>query len=131
MTPDNPPEAPHSLSEPSFLPAITDPGRDTNGLRQALAILLSLCLALFVADAILSFLDETLGALVGLHFLTPLRSFIALLALVSGLGVYVLIGLTPAIPKRLFLIVALFSPLGLLALIPCVIFHTPWLGLIG
>jgi len=100
-------------------------------LQQALALLLSLCLALFVGDAVLSFVDQTLTSLIDVRIFSGLRALVALAALVSGIGLYVLMGLTSAVPKRLFLIVALFSPLSLLALIPFVIYQTRWLDMLG
>ena len=131
MSLENPPPTASSTSESAVPPVLSSSGSGTTGLQQALALLLSLCLALFVGDAVLSFLDQTLAELFGLHILSGLRSLVALAAFVSGIGVYALVGLTPAVPKRLFLIVALFSPLSLLAFIPLVIYQTRWLDLFG
>jgi len=131
MSSENLSSEPSTIAAESVPPVINSSPRENNGLQQTLALLLSLCLGLFVADALLSFVDSTLAALVGSHILTPLRSLVALGAFLSGLGVYFLIGLTPSIPKRLFLIVALFSPLSLFALIPFVIYQTPWIELLG
>jgi hypothetical protein len=87
-----------------------------------LAILLGLCLGLFLADAMVSLLDESLILFLDIHVLTwlrvPLFFFATLMALVS----YGLMGLTPMIPKRLFLPLALFNPVAILAIVPGVIY---------
>ncbi|HEY9171210.1 MAG TPA: hypothetical protein VI136_02895 [Verrucomicrobiae bacterium] len=90
--------------------------------RQVLAILLSLCLALFLADAVVSLVDDSLILFFGLHWLAPIRGVVFLLAILLALVVYGGMGFTPMIPKRLFLPITLFSPLAALAAIPFVIF---------
>ncbi len=89
------PLPPESNCKPSFL-------------RQLLAILLSLCLGLFLADAIISVVDDSLGIFLGVHFLLGIRMVVSLLALFMALVVYVLMAFTPAIPKRWFVPLALF-----------------------
>lgn len=91
--------------------------------RQVLAILLSLCLALFLADAVVSLVDDSLILFFGFHWLAPIRGVVFLLAMLLALVVYGGMGFTPMIPKRLFLPITLFSPLAALAAIPFVIFY--------
>ncbi len=76
--------------------------------RQLLAVLLSVCLGLFLADAIISLLDDTSGILWGIHILLGIRVIVSVLATLLALLVYLLMALTPAIPKRLFLPLTLF-----------------------
>ncbi len=90
--------------------------------RQLVAVLLSACLALFLADAAISLLDDTLILLFGIHLLAGLRGIVCTFAMLVALVVYALMGLTPMIPKRLFLPLTLFNPLAALALIPLAIF---------
>ena len=47
---------------------------------------------------------------------------VSLLAIIVALLVYGLMGLTPMIPKRLFLPVTLFNPAAMLAMVPCSIY---------
>ena len=91
-------------------------------MRQLVAILLSACLGLFLADAAISLLDDTLILLFGTHLLAGLRGMVCLLAMIMALVTYALMGLTPMIPKRLFLPLTLFNPLAALALIPFAIY---------
>jgi hypothetical protein len=90
--------------------------------RQLLAILLSLCLGLFLVDAGLSLLDDTLRLLFDLHFLSILRGMVGLFAVLIAIVVYGLMALTPMIPKRLFIPVTLFNLMALLVALPLMIF---------
>ena len=76
--------------------------------RQFLASLLSLCLALFLADAVISFVDDTFALVAGIHILLGLRIIVGFFAMLLALVVYVLMAITPAIPKKLFVPLALF-----------------------
>jgi hypothetical protein len=89
--------------------------------------LLSVCLALFLADAVLSLAVTSLTLLFGIHVLTTLSGLVAGLALLVGLVVYGLMGLAPMIPKRLFLPIALFNPAVVLVIIPIVIYAYGWI----
>jgi hypothetical protein len=91
-------------------------------VRKLLAILLSVCLGLFLADGVVSLLDDSLALLFGVHLLTWIRGVVCLFAVLVALVVYVLMGLTPVIPKRLFLPLTLFNPLATLAYVPFVIY---------
>ncbi len=115
-------EPPPALAvTPAPLPA-PEPGRKVGPGRQVLAFLLSLCLALFLADAVVSLVDDSLILLLDLRVLTAVRGTVSFFALLVVVVVYGLMGLTPMIPKRLFLPVTLFYPLGELALIPLAIY---------
>jgi hypothetical protein len=100
-------------------------------MHQALAVILSLCLGLFLADAVVSLLDDSLILLTGGSLVSGLRGIVGLLTGAMSLALYLLIGLTPKVPKRIFLPVALFPPAAALALFPCAIYcfdHLPWIA---
>jgi hypothetical protein len=120
---------PDSQSEPPVIgpppplaggtpPLPTGPARKPGPLRQVLTLLLSACLALFLADAIISLADDSLIVLFGVHVLGLIRFVGWLLAVMAALVVYLLIGLTPMIPKRAFLPLTLFNLVGTPAMIP-------------
>jgi hypothetical protein len=91
--------------------------------RAALAILLSITLGLFLADAGVSLLDDTLTLGLGVHALSVIRGMLFGLLFLASLLVYLLMGMTPMIPKRFFLPIVLFIPAAHLAVIPLFIFH--------
>jgi len=91
-------------------------------LGQVLAMLLSLCLGLFIADAIVSLLDDSLIVFFGVNFLSPIRGIVFVFAMLMALVIYCLMGLTPMIPKRLFLPVTLFGPVAGLGVVLCLIY---------
>ena len=91
-------------------------------MRQLFAILLSLCLGLFLADAFVSLVDDSLILLFDLHGLTVIRGILFLLAMLVAIVIYGLMGLTPMIPKRLFLPLTLFNPVAGLVVIPFLIY---------
>jgi len=108
--------------EASASPPPQQPPHRSAVVRQLLALLLSLCLGLFLADGLVSLADDSLILLFDIHLLTGLRGMVFLFAGFIGLVVYGLMGLTPLIPKRWFLPLTLFSPLGLLLCYPLVIY---------
>ena len=91
-------------------------------LKHLLTILLSLCLATFLADGLISLLDDTAILLFDNHGLTILRVVVFLPAALLALVVYVLMGLTPRIPKGIFLPVTLFNLIAQLVVIPVYIY---------
>jgi hypothetical protein len=97
-------------------------GKSGTSLRKAVAILLSLCLGLFLADAVVSLVDDSLGLLFGIHPLTMIRGLVFLFATLIAVVVYGLMGLTPMIPKGRFLPLTLFGLAAQLALVPCLIY---------
>jgi len=87
-----------------------------------LAILLSLCLGLFLVDAAVSFIDDSLILFCGSHVFSIIRELISVFAFFMAVGVYVLMGLTPLVPKRLFLPISLFTLATYLAVFPLMIY---------
>jgi hypothetical protein len=110
------------LAVGSAPPLPPEPARKSSPMQQVLVILLSLCLGLFLADAVVSLADDSLILLFGAHLLTTVRGIVWLLAMLLAVVVYGLMALTPMIPKRLFLSVTLFNPLATLAVIPLAIY---------
>ena len=91
-------------------------------MRQLIAILLSLGLGLFLADAVISLADDSLILFFNFHVLAGLRGIIFFFTFLMAVLIYGLMGFTPMIPKRLFLPVTLFSPAAFLFVIPFVIY---------
>jgi len=107
-------------SGPPPAPPLGPPKRGS--LPSTLAILLSLYLGLFLVDAVASLVNDSLAVIFNVHLLNVLCVPLAFLLTVTSIGIYVLVGLTPMIPKRLFLPLVLFIPLTLLGSIPLVIY---------
>src|SRR6476619_6609282 len=59
-----------------------------SGRRQFVCILLSICLLLFIADAALSVLDDSLGLAFHFHGLRGLRALAGFFAMLLGLFIY-------------------------------------------
>jgi hypothetical protein len=89
--------------------------------RRGLAVFLSLFVLLFLADAVISLGDDSLILFKHVHTLTDLRILVGLVASLAAIVVYGLMALTPAIPKRLFVPLALFPSMVPLLLIPLII----------
>jgi hypothetical protein len=98
------------------------PVRKSAPMRHLLTILLSLCLGLFLADAVISLTDDSLILLFGIHVLASIRGIVFLFSILMAIAIYGLMGITPAIPKRLFLPLTLFNPVAVLAGFPVLIF---------
>ncbi len=100
--------------------------------RRLLVLLLTIGFGLFLADAGVSFVDDSLIVLFNVHLLTLPREIVFLFALAAAFVIYVLMGFTRAVPKRLFLPVTLFSPIAGLAMVPFLIYayrqlpHVQW-----
>ena len=112
-------------------PMAPKPHHESSLFRQVIATLLSLCLGLFLVDALVSFLDDTLALFFDLHFVSAIREILSILTLLMSAGVYGLIGLTPMVPKRLFLPIPLFKLAAMLALYPFAIFWFSRLQLVA
>jgi hypothetical protein len=97
-------EAPNS-SAPPLLPELNP---RPSSARKLLAWLLSLCLGLFLADAAVSILDDSVALGFNSHIFLVFRIIIGLLAVLMAVLVYFLMALTPAIPKSLFVPLGLF-----------------------
>jgi hypothetical protein len=84
-------------------------------------------LGLFLADGVVSLVDDSLIVFCDVHFLGTIRGLAAVLSLLMAIVIYVSMGLTPMIPKRLFLPLTIFKPLALFVAIPFLIYHYRWL----
>jgi hypothetical protein len=125
LTPTTPPV----IGTPSVAGLHAPPKSNRTALEPLLTGLLSLCLALFLADGLASLADDTCVLLLDLHALLAVRVVVFLLAALLALVVYALIGLTPMVPKRLFLPLTLFYLFAQLATIPFYIYdyyHVQW-----
>ena len=98
------------------------PGGKSGAFPQFVVIVLNLCLGLFLADALISFIDGSLILFTGVHALASVRGVVGLFAVLLAIAVYGLMGLTPMIPKRMLLPIALFNPVALLLAVPALIY---------
>lgn len=114
---DAPPPLPTALPPP--LPP--NPNHKS-ALGHLFAMVLSLFVILFLADAVVSLADDSLILFFDTHALTGIRGLLAPFVLLMAVVIYLLMGLTPMIPKRLFLPLALFNPLVVLATLPLLIY---------
>lgn len=73
-----------------------------------LSFFLNVYLIAFLADGVLSFLDEVLRAS-GVDLLSPLRHFVAIPVLLASTCLYVLVGLVAHLPKRVVLPPVVFT----------------------
>ena len=115
-------DAPPPLAAAALPPLPPNPSRQSRLGRQLIAVLLSLYLGLFLMDAVVSLVDDSLILLFGVHLLAVIRGIVFLFAVLGAIVIYGLMGLTPMIPKRLFLPVALFNPVAGFAVIPFLIY---------
>jgi hypothetical protein len=95
-----------------------------------MAIFLSLCLGLFLADAFISLCDDSLGLFFHTEALSVFRGIVFTFAFLAALATYVAMAFAPMIPKRYFLPLCLFNPVSQLVLIPCMIYFYPELRLV-
>src|SRR5436305_8863251 len=86
-------------------------------LPHLLSILLSLCLGLFLIDAVVSLADDSLILFFGVHLLAGMRGLVFLFATIAAVAVYFAMGITPMIPKRVFLPLTFFSLTAQLAFV--------------
>ncbi|HWD90738.1 MAG TPA: hypothetical protein VG938_00160 [Verrucomicrobiae bacterium] len=91
-------------------------------MRHLLAIVLSVGLALFLLDAVISFVDDFLILFFHSHAISFPRGLISMIMVLVALGIYALMGLTPMVPKRLFLPVAGFYIVAMLVTFPMAIY---------
>ena len=110
------------MTTPSPPPLPTSPERKSSGARQLVAGTLSLCLALFLADAVVSLIDDSLILLFDVHLLSGLRALVFLLSFILAVAAYALMGLTMAVPKRFFLPLVLFVMAAQLVVLPILIY---------
>lgn len=95
-------------------------------MKKAIYILINLCLGLFLASGLVSALDDSLVLLFGLHLLTLISGVLAFFGCFTLVVVYFLMGITPMIPKRVFLPAALFYGAGMVAIFPVLIYCHDW-----
>ena len=119
--------SPSRTSEPPVIgvppPRLPKADSKSSPGRQFLGILLGLCLGLFLADAFISLADASLILFCGLHIFSAASGLVSLFGVLMAVGIYGLIGLTPMIPKRLFLPIPLFYLLATLAWCPFTIYY--------
>jgi hypothetical protein len=96
-------------------------------MKKLLSIFLSLGLGLFLAAGLVSLADDSLVLLFGFHLLTLPSGILSVLGCLMVILVYGLMGLTPMIPKRVFLPVTLFYIAGLLVVFPVLIYGYGWM----
>ena len=96
-------------------------------MKKFVSILLTLGFGLFLADAGVSLLDDTLILFIGTNPLSYIRAIISLFSFIAVVVIYVLMGITPMVPKRFFLPMTLFGPVVLLGSVPLFIYHFDWL----
>ena len=111
-------------SRPASVPPLPPPPTkdQTSPARDLLSLLLIACLAIYLADGFISVADDSLKLGLGLHLLTGFRVIMGLLALLLCIVVYCLMGVTPWIPKRMFLPLTLLNLLGSLLVFPVAIY---------
>lgn len=112
-------------SPPALPPPIPRPAPPE---RQRLALLLSLCLGLFLADGAVCLADDALTLFFGARGFSGLRAIVILGSALAGAVVYLLMALTPMIPKRVFVPIGLFNLFLNLAALPVMIYgydHLP------
>jgi len=117
-----PPANEHSRSGGVPPPLLPESKPKSGAMRLLLAILLTLFLGLFLADAIVSLADDSLILLFNLHLFAGFRAMVCLFAMLMAIVVYGLMGLTPMIPKRWFLPLTLFYPASQMAVVPFLIY---------
>jgi hypothetical protein len=91
-------------------------------MKKFVSFTLSLFLTVFLADALLSVFDDALILALDVHLLSLPRALLAILFFLASVVTYVLMALTPMIPKRWFVPATLFIPAGMLATIPISIY---------
>jgi hypothetical protein len=117
-------------NDPISPPPVIEPPPRLPAKPQWVVILLSICIGVFLADAIASVIDGTLG-LLGRHLLIGLESITGLLIFFMSALVYVLMPFVPAIPRRWFIPLTLFNPLIFLASLPFVIYGSDHMAVIA
>ncbi len=99
-----------------------EPAKKPDSLRRLIALLLSVCLGLFLANAFVSLVDDFSILAFDSHVFSAFRGLFVIVSLLITLGLYGLMALTPIIPKWLFLPIALFNPVSVLLAIPPMIY---------
>lgn len=114
-----PPEIPSSRYPPD--------GGGAGTAREQVAVFLSLCLGVFIAESLLSVVLYFLAGILGVKIpgvLDGAASLFALAVQALAFAVYCLMGVTPLVPKRYFLPLVLIYPATWLLLVPASIFFS-------
>lgn len=106
------------LTPPAIPESPNQPTARRSSSRRFVAVVLSLGLGLFLADALISTLDDSFILLFNNRVLSPLRGIVGFFSVLIGLLIYALMAITPMIPKRAFIPLALYSPLAALIAVP-------------
>lgn len=93
-----------------------------SALRPVLAIFLNFALVVFLAEAVIALLNETLALFFGNQALLGITGLLGLFSLLIALFVYGLMALTPMVPKRVFLPLTLAGPVAGLIALPLLIY---------
>lgn len=109
-------------STPAPIPPQYETKAGSDSGRRTLAILLSVFLGVFLADGLVSLIDDSLIVFLDIHALSLLRALVFCLALIAAVLVYGLTGVIPSIPKRPFLPLALFNLMAGILMIPVMIY---------
>jgi hypothetical protein len=126
----------------SKIPAVKDPGSsnappiifdptaiadgNSSPLRKVISVFLSFCLGVFLIAGIVSLVDDSLALLFGLHTFLPASGIFTAISILLLIVLYGLIGITPLIPKRVFLPIIIYNLLGFLSSFPILIYHREW-----
>lgn len=97
-------------------------GGNSSSVRTLLAFLLSVGVAAFLADALISLADTSLICLFEIRLLAGIRAIVFFFTMVMTVVIYCLMAITPLIPKRLFLPLTLFNPASMLLLLPLIVY---------
>jgi len=120
---DNGPAMAGPKSPPPIIPDSSTGQYGTSGsFQNFVAMALSLCLIVVLIAGAVSLVDDTLVLAWGQHLFTSASAILTFIAFVFLMFVYGLMGLTPLIPKRVFLPIVILTGLGLLAVIPTMIY---------
>lgn len=115
-------------------PQLTDGPKDRTGTSNragSLAILLSLGLGVYLADALVSFADDSLALLTGRHLLAMIRGIVGLFSFLSIVMIYILTGVNRSVPKRFFLPLTLYDPVMALLIVLLMIYFYAHIQLIS
>ncbi len=91
-------------------------------MKKFIHILLNMYLGLFLTEATISFLDDSL-ILFNVHILSGSRILLGFFILLTSSLIYLLMGFTPMVPKRFFLPLVLFPLAAILGAAPLFIYH--------
>ena len=113
-------------------PPLLPPELNRKSGRRFFAVVLSLCLALFILDAALPLIDYAVFVIFRVDALAFLRGLVSLASLAMAVGLYALIGFASFAPKRPFLLIPIFYFVTTLAMFPLAIYwydQIPWMAM--